>query len=447
MIQANSKNLAYLTVALIATIMILTLFMLSSESVLTLAAIGLVALACLIAWRPAWGVYVLVFCLPLINLNFTLSWMIIPFVDALAIVCLIGFIFYLIIHPAEIKNLKFPFFIPFVVFCLATVISALLGPHINFSLWYVARWIIFFYLAYVWFPVNVIKDKLILKGVLLSFALSGLAMAIMGVISLKDQTILYDPFRFTVLTIGGDKIFGLDQNLLVETLLPAIFFLLAYRFLIKNQFDKKLVIIINLFLIFVLLGTFSRGGWISFLICLAIYIFYGKKASLKQIILVGAISLLLLSPLFIQMFRLQTAYEVGVGSNRTRWLSTQIAWSNFIDRPLFGQGTGEYVNLINKNIRYIAQHGQGTDSNGLVQKIMAENGLAGILSFFFLAFYIFYNFYFHLKKDKAQSVYTFPIYLGALSIFLFEFVNTSYYHGKMWLPIAIAWSAMQLNKK
>lgn len=447
MIQSAAKGPALLIISLLAVSMIALLIIFYVDVPLTLIILGLAIIACVIAWRPALGVYALALCLPLINLNFNIGWMIIPFIDALAIVCLVGYIFSLVIHPAKIKSLKFPFFIPFFIFWIATIASALVSPHVNSSLWYSVRWILFFYLAYVWFPVNVIKDKAILKGVLVSFILSGLAMAVMGVISLADQNLLYDPFRFTVLTFGGVKIFGQDQNLLVETLLPAIFFLLAFRSYLKNQVSRKVFILLSLFLVFVLLGTFSRGGWIAFFICLAIYVFYGKKSSYKQIILVVAISLLLLSPLFIQMFRLQTAFEVGVGSTRTRWLATQIAWSNFKASPWLGQGTGEYVNLINKNIRYIAQHGEGTDSNGLIQKIVAENGLFGIISFSVLASYIFYNFYRRLKNGQADYYLAFPIYLGALSVFLFEFVNTSYYHGKMWLPIAIAWSVMSIKKK
>lgn len=445
--KTYSNAVVYMIIVVLAATMttLLTAFYVNMSVTLTI--ISLLLLTCLIAWRPTLGVYGMALCLPLINFNFNIGWMIIPLIDALAVVSLFGFGIYLVINLKEIENLKFPFLIPFLLFWIATAASAFVSPNIQSSLWYSIRWILFFYIVYIWFPVNVIKDRKILKIVLGTFVVSGLAMAIMGIISLKDQNLSYDPLRFTVLTIAGEKPFGLDQNLLVETLLPAIFFLLAFRFWLKKEGGQKVIMLSSLFLVFVLLGTFSRGAWISFFICLLIYIFYGKRASLKQVILVSAISLLLLSPLLIQMFRLQTAYDVGIGSTRTRWLSTQIAWSNFKESPLLGKGTGEYVDLVNKSIRFRAQHGEGTDSNGVLQKIMAENGLGGLLTFAFLMLYIFYNLYQRLKVKNVDFILLLPIAIGAFSIFMFEFFNTSYYHGKMWFPIAVAWAAVMMDKK
>ena len=447
--KINSKKIAYSLSIIMAIVMMVLSIAVYFNSFLTLLIFCLAILAIIFAWKPEIGIYSIALFLPLINFNFNIGWMIIPFIDAVAIVSLIGFAIHLIIHLEKVEKLKFPLLIPFLFFWLATIASAFFSPDIKSSVWYSVRWILFFYIAYIWLPVNIIKDEKILKRVLISFVVSGIIMGIFGIVSLKDQNISYDPIRFTVLTINGQKPFGIDQNLLVETLLPSIFFLLALgSFWFKKAINKKIIMLGSLFMIFVLLGTFSRGAWISLIICILAYVIIGSKASFKQIILVTLISLLLLSPLFIYMFNLQTSYEVGVGSTKTRLLSTQIAWNNFTESPIFGKGTGRYVDLINRNIRFRAQHGEGTDSNGVFQKVMAENGAVGLITFFFMAFYIFFNLYKDvIKMKKNSNHYLLPVVLGALSIFIFEFFNTSYYHGKMWVPIAIAWSAMLIEKK
>jgi O-antigen ligase len=296
-------------------------------------------------------------------------------------------------------------------------------------------------------PFNIIRSKKILKGVLISFIISGFIMAVMGVISIKDQNIFYDPFRFTVLTINGAKPFGLDQNLLVETLLPAIFFLLAIRLWPRQSVKYKLTVLLLLFFGLVLLGTFSRGAWISILVCSVLYLLYQKKLNLQKLIIGGSMVMVLLLPLFIHMYQLQTNYKVGIGSTQTRWLSTQIAWKTFKDNIWVGRGTGEYENMLNDSIRFRARHGLGTDSNGIFQKVMAENGLIGLVTLTILVITIFRHLYIQLRKQTESNDFVLPIYLAALSIFIFEMVNTSYYHGKLWLPIAIALSASAIVEK
>jgi len=128
---------------------------------------------------------------------------------------------------------------------------------------------------------------------------------------------------------------------------------------------------------------------------------------------------------------------------------TQIAWQAFLDKPWFGQGSGNFINLVADNVRFRARYGAPLDSHGIGQKILAENGILGILTFVFLIANIIFIFRQALKNYKQEIDLLLPLVCGSLGILVFEFFNTSYYKGKLWLPIAITLAAINLfkNKK
>lgn len=445
-VESNQKSANIMIAVLLAAVFLIFLGVSFNESI-TLVISGILLGVILVAIKPEIVVYIMALALPLINLNIYSGSFIIPVIDLIAIIGLLGFSLHVLSNRNRFLSLQFPFFIPFIIFWFATLVSSLVSPHQLNSLWYSIRWILLFYLAYVFLPVNIIKSKAVLKNTLIAFIFSGIAMAVMGVVSLKDQNFLYEPVRFTILSFNDISPFGLDQNLLVEVLLPSVFFLLALLACASKETGKKLITLCIIFLLFVLIGTFSRGAWISLFIFLGIYLWQNNRVNAKKIVVFGALSLVVLIPIFFYMFQLQTAFDVGVGSTRTRLLSSQIAWENFTESPWLGKGTGEYVNLINDSIRFRAQHGEGTDSNGIIQKLIAENGLFGLISYAFLSIYIFRQLYSQIAKETKDRIFLLSITLAAFSIFLFEFFNTSYYHGKMWFPIGVAWAAQLILAK
>lgn len=440
----DSKAPAVIMMVVLVLAVCLILGGISFNSLLTLIITGLVIAVTVVAIKPTWAIYIMALTLPLINLNIYMGPFILPVIDLVGLIGLAGFGLHILISQDKFLTLKFPFFIPFFIFWLATLASVLISEHPLDSLWYSVRWILFFYLAYVFLPVNVIKDKKTLKKTLVAFVLSGFIMAVMGVISLKDQNFPFEPIRFTVLSFNGVQPFGLDQNLLVEVLLPSVFFLLALFVLRKKELEKKVIILILLFIAFVLIGTFSRGAWISLFVFSLLYLLFNERIQSKKVIITSAIAFMVLVPMFFYMFSLQRTYNVGISSTQTRLLSTQIAWENFLESPWLGKGTGEYVSLINDNIRFRAQHGEGTDSNGIIQKVMAENGVVGLGAFALLSGYIFSHLFSRRARTGKERLVLICISLGAASIFLFEFFNTSYYHGKMWFPIGVAWATYML---
>ncbi len=393
--------------------------------------------------RPEFGLYLLVFFLPVINWNFNYQFLIMPLVDILALIFFVSFLsktlFDWFIGQGNLKRLRFPFWGAFALFFVTVLISDILSLHYAESLWYALRWILFFYLVYFVLPINLLQNKKIIKNTLLSFLFSAFVVSIFGLISLFFQDWQNSFVRIKPIAIGSFYPIGQNQNLIAETLLPAIFFAIALSSQLKFNRHKKLFYLLAIFFTLIMLGTFSRGAWISLFISSLVFIFVIlNKKVYKKYLLLFMVGLLILFPFYFYMYKIQADYNVGTGSNQSRLLMSQIALESFSQKPIWGWGSGEFINLIAKNTRFRAKFGPPLDSHGVWQKIMAENGLAGILSFTIFLFAIFsYIFKISIKivKDK---VFIAAISAGALSIFLFEFVNTSYYKGKMWLPIAVA---------
>jgi len=450
-IVSQNNNYKKLILAIFFVLLIVVLVSFSFYPIETALAVAAMFVLAGLIYKPEIGLYLMVFFLPVINWNFYYEKLEIPFIDLLSLVVLLAFIFkqiYLLVFDRKNFQLEWPMFSVFILFFIVNIFSSIFSNSVNDGLWYSVRWIMFFYLAYIVLPFNLIKDKKILKNVLISFALSGLVIVLMGVSSLYFQDWQNDFIRIKPLSIAGIFPLGDSQNLLAEVLIVSIFFSLALKYWYKNEMAGKIINLIIIFSGLVLIGTFSRAAWIVILLQIAVYLIY-KRGMFKKILLPGLLIVLMLVPIFYYMVELQSQYSIGISSTENRLMLTQISWRAFLDKPWFGQGSGNFINLVADNTRFMAKYGAPLDSHGLGQKILAENGLLGILAFAIFSFNIFYIFRKALKNYKSEINLLLPLVCGSLGIFIFEFFNTSYYKGKLWLPIAITLAAVSLmsNKK
>jgi len=413
----------------------------------TLTVIAILILAGLI-YKPETGLYLMAFFLPVINLNINYYNLEIPFIDLLSLIVLTSLILkqtYFLAFDRKNFRIKFPVFTVFILFFIAAIVSSINSNIIMASLWYDIRWILFFYLAYIVLPFNIVRNKKILRNVLIFFAISGLVVALMGVTSLYFQDWQNDFVRIKPLGIAGVFPLGDNQNLLAEVIIVSLFFSLALKYWFRTELAGKIINLIIIFSGMVLVGTFSRAAWIVLILQIIIYLIY-KKGLFKKILLPGLLVILMLTPIFYYMFELQSQYYIGVSSTENRIMLTQISWQAFFDKPWFGQGSGNFINLVADNVRFRAKYGAPLDSHGVAQKILAENGMFGIMAFILLAFYIIQVLWQALKNYKQEINLLLPLVCGSLGIFIFEFFNTSYYKGKLWLPIAITLAAVNLAK-
>jgi hypothetical protein len=236
--------------------------------------------------RPKIGLYLLAFLLPVIGLDFNLANFSFPLIDLIAFLLFLAFVcrlFYSqVFEPAQKVNLKWPLFFPFALFLGAGLLSAILAANPIYSLWYFCRWPLFLYLAYIFLPYNLIKDQKTLKRVIISAASSSLVVLLFGFLSLYGQDWRDSFFRISSISIAGIFPFGANHNLIAEFLNVGAWFILALRFLAKDQRFKRLLDILFLLSVLGIIMTFSRSGWLILFLQVAVYaIVYLRSRQLK----------------------------------------------------------------------------------------------------------------------------------------------------------------------
>jgi len=440
----NRKNLAKITV--IASLSSLVIVLLSNFVNIPFYYLILLVLFFLVLFKKIeYGIYLMAFFLPVINWNFSYSFMNIPFIDLLSLgVFIIYFLQVFLVRG--FNKIKFPHYLSFFSFFAVVILSSLFSDNIFSSLWYSFRWILFFYLVYIVLPFNVIKNEKILKNTLLAFVLSTLAISLMGLISVFSQDWVSSLARVRPLSIFGIFLVGENQNLMVETMLPGIFILIALKYWYRDRQIKKIINLLIIFVSFILILTFSRGAWLSlFLLSIFYAVVYFRKNIVSFLMPMFLVFIVLL-PVIFYMINLQTTYSVGISSNQSRILLSEIALDAFERHPILGQGTGTYFNMVAENIRFRANYYDPVDSHGVLQKVLSENGLLGIITLSIFVLAIFKKYFSILKERKYIDLYLAMI-ASASTLFIFELFNTSYYKGKIWFVVALSLVTISLIRE
>lgn len=402
------------------------------------------------AW-PKIGLYLVAFCLPIIGLDFYFKGSVLPLVDLLALLLFVSFLiklfFQVAFNPRKKILIKWPLALPFSIFFLISLISSLFSSDVIYSLWYILRWPLFMYFSYIFLPYNIIKDTKTLKRTIIATALGSFLVLIFGYFSLYGQNWQDSFFRLKSISLFGVYLFGENHNLIAEYLNVGVFLVLVLKFFQKKPRYKR---VYDLFFVIMSLGlvlTFSRAGWIAFFLQLIIYIWYYLRARNNKpikIIFIFLAILIFLSPLLLKMENLQ---KKNVSSTENRWILTEIAIQAFYDKPYLGYGDGQFINLVDQNIRFKAKYGEAIDSHGMFQKVLAENGAFGLAAWLFILLYLFKLAYKSLKLYQERNPWLLPLFLSAGGALFFQIFNTSYYKGKVWLPIALCLCAISLLEK
>lgn len=437
--------------AFFAFIALCLLGVLSFSTSMGLWVIGGLLLFILFCFFIDFGLFLTILALPIINWNIYLQGLIIPFSDLLGVVLLVAFFTrYLalkLFKTKQVRNLRWPFALPFFIFLAATFLSGLLSQSPLDSIWYVIRWILFSYLAFVVAPANLIITEGKLKKAILALVISTSVIAAMGATSLIGQDWHHSFLRIKPVQILNIYPIGENQNLLAEFLVIGVFFALALRYLVKRTETRRLLNLTTIFLTIVAILTFSRAAWIVLVIQGLFFIWHQSRRLRQKYIMFALISMIFLAPLTVYMVALQSNYNISSTENRV--LLSQIALEAFFEKPIFGYGTGEFVNLVERSIRFRAQYGEPLDSHGVWQKILAENGSIGVIAFAFLLASLFSTFWQTITElyRKGQDTYFLPLVVAVSGGIIFQFFNTSYYKGKVWLPVGIVIAAWYLIKQ
>ncbi len=402
--------------------------------------LGIIVLTIFSFW-PKIGLYLTIASLPLIGIDIKLANLVVPIADLIALLSLASFLinyfFTNLSRPKNERKLTWPLFFPFFLFFLISLVSVLLADNQSSSLYYFLRWPLFLYFAYIWAPANIIKDPKILKTAIIILFTSTLVVLATGYLSLWGQDWQQNFFRITTISFWGIYPFGDNHNLIAEFLNIGAFLTLIIKEFIKNTRGKRLADFTFLMMAIGIILTFSRSGWITLFLQLTIYLLYktwNNKKERLSLILLSTLVLIVLSPLFWKMNQLQ---QHNVSSTQSRVLLNEITLQALDQKPLFGHGSGAFLNLVDNDIRFYAHFGPAIDAHGLLQKVSAENGLFGLLAWLFILVYLLKISWQSLKKYYPQIPWILPLCLAVAGGIFFQFFNTSYYKGKVWLPIVL----------
>jgi hypothetical protein len=159
-------------------------------------------------------------------------------------------------------------------------------------------------------------------------------------------------------------------------------------------------------------------------------------------IIFSILVMIIISPLLWKMSSLQAK---NTSSTENRILLTEIAFEAFKEKPLIGYGNGEFVNLVSENIRFRAKYGEPLDSHGMLQKLLVENGIIGLSAWLFLLLYLARTAFLALKRYYPKLKWMLPFCLAAGGGLFFQFFNTSYFKGRVWLPIVLFLIAIKFS--
>lgn len=404
-----------------------------------------------VTWRPTIGVYLIAACLPIIGRDISLYGFTLPISDLTALLTLAGFavnlLWRILFKPKEHIKLIWPLFFPFLMFFLANLLSIIFSNDPTSSFYYFLRWPFFLYVAYIFAPSNIITNPKVLKRTVVIVFLSAMAVLISGYLSLYGQDWQNSFFRLKSVYFWGSYPFGENHNLIAEFLNIGAFFVLIIREFLKGKKQRRLADIIFFLTAIGIILTFSRAGWITLFLQSAVYIYYRTKHDGKKKLAIAIFALLgaiIISPLLWKMSVLQ---DSNTSSTENRVLLTRISWQAFKEKPLFGYGSGEFINLVGNNTRFVAKYGAPIDSHGVLQKVAAENGILGLISWLFILVYLVKVSVLAIRKYYPKVEWVLPFALAALGGIFFQFFNTSYFKGRVWFPIALFLLAMRFSEQ
>ncbi len=397
-------------------------------------------------WLVMIGLFLTALSLPLLDWRFFIQGLEFNISDFLILsTAVIYFIDRLLsyLRGQSTKAWRWPLGWPIAIFLIIILLSSAFSPWPLPALKYSLRVIVFAYIFYLALPFNALDSWQKWRWPLAGVIIAGGYSSIIGLLSLKWQDLNDAFFRVQPMAIFGRWWMGSNHNLLAEFLVISNFFLIAWGRLNKDKYQYYRILDI-LFIIssITALLTFSRAAWI--VIAVQLIIWWASLDSHRNQTnwLIALFLLIVLAfPLWWKMDSLQTA---NYSSTENRVLLTDIAWKGLKQKPILGWGSGQFLQLVDDNLRFRAKYGDPIDSHGVLQKVAAENGSLGLMALLVLFISLLLIWWRAWLSNPKSRPWLTPLILGAAGGLFFQLFNTSYYKGKVWLPVAISLAAIRL---
>ncbi|MFA5175171.1 MAG: O-antigen ligase family protein [Patescibacteria group bacterium] len=429
---------------------------------LPLAVFFILFLAWAVSYRLDIGWYILVFISPLINwvISFErfpsffsgfyrLEQVNAPAVEFWAILLLIAFVInkFRGFFKGESEQVNLPGFHLFALFILSAVVSLinLSSVEIVGGIKYIFHFLLLFYFGYVMLGANIANDKKIWEKSLAVFASIGFLGAAMGFVSFVFGwgAVAGGMRRAAPFSIGGWAPFGDQHIFLAETITSVLPIFLYFWYKNKNTARGKYYGAATIFVLIIGLLTLSRAGWLTMAVEAVVFVYLMrkkidfKKYARKFQFLIA----IFIVPLFVYLVYFLTASPIVRSSTAARWYLANISWFLFKEHPFIGQGVGSFLSRAGEIGIFRFEFGDPLDAHGIAQKLLAEQGIFGLLTFGLFIGWIVFIIYKRYRDERyteeARLAYFVSLFL-VLSPLIFQLFNTQFYSSKMWVPIALA---------
>ncbi|MDO8621782.1 MAG: O-antigen ligase family protein [bacterium] len=419
----------------------------------------LVVLVVAFAARPMLGWSLVVLAYPFIYLQLFIGEEInIPYVDLFAMLTFVGVALRFVIERYrndqkqvfQIPDSRFqiPGIAPFLLFILAAALSLMNVEHLALGVKYLLRPLTFFYLMFIVLPVIVVNTPRRLFTTFRLLFIVGIAAAAMGVWSLLFPS---EPgvFRRAVpIAIFGTTPLGTNHNLIAEVLVSVIpigIVLAAFA----HERLRRWYVVGTVVLALVTLLTFSRNGWLTLAVegtVLLVAVARDRGMSWRRMTTFAAPAIAI-AVLAVGVFSMSA---IARSSNINRIRLTEIALEQFQEHPIIGAGVGTFIEAVSRDRWYVGDFGRPQEAHGLIQKLLAETGALGLITFVaLLASIIGYIVRVYRMSAIAEHWRLILLALGcsAFGSIVFQLFNTSYFVSKLWLPLGIALAAARLAER
>jgi putative inorganic carbon (HCO3(-)) transporter len=345
---------------------------------------GMIAFLLAACWRPQLGLYFLVTLLPLQTVRYHLHEYVLgdQFVD----VVLLGIILGLLFRRDGTGFIKTPLTRYFVLLGVFLYISLWMGSSylgaanpLSISDPRVSDWKNYLELPLLFVVVaSTVRDTKQMKILILLMGLSFLMVNRSFYTTVNDRD--FSTFSYDVRDAGVVGYAGVNGLAAFEA--QFMLFLLSIYTFQKQKWIKLGILGVVLTGIYCLLYSFSRGGYLAFLVGLMFLgILKERKILLAMLVLLIAWQVLL--PTSVQQRVSMTYDQHGQldASAQTRVDLWQDAMTLFRDNPVLGTGFNTYA--------YLGRVGYYTDTHNYYLKVMVETGVIGLLLFLWLVWRMF----------------------------------------------------------
>ena len=396
-----------------------------------------------VAYKPEIGVYAMGLLFAFTDLQIYLPYGLnFPYVDLVGMITLfaigIRYLYKMTFDNFRLEKKHIPAMIFAVLFVCASMLSVYNSFYTLYSVKYVLRPLLFMYLVYVLVLVNGLTTKKQIKTMLWVMWSVGVFASIMGLFSLfmLDHTSIP---RVTPFYILGYAPFGLNHNLIGETLVALIPLSILLVYWTRNEMMQKMLVLSTMVFTAIALLTFSRAAWLALLVQAGLFIlllFYKHLRNVLRVVLVVGIIVL---PLVFVMVNFLGSYTVS-SSTESRMDLLSITKSEFLNHPIIGSGPGTFIFLVGADRWFEMRHGAPLESHGIVQKLIVEVGLLGT-ALFGLFFYKLYSIvkdvYVKLKEQSIEKTALALMMISVAGNIVYQLFNTSYFNAKFWLPVGL----------